>query len=260
MVSLNTTTENAGLVFKGTALESSLQKYIIDRILQEQKLPDFHRNPFNQSYDFWLARSVRHLDLSSAPEKYKSQKLSQLDYLFRHHPSTTWQWRDDELSLLIKQLLQPYLKFFKHLTRIKIHLQKVSRAVSLHRDLSAGQIYYLKNDLSSEVGVSLLPYRMYPWVDLIDFDLGRSPQDNCRYSLKVPLTEDTQNYGRQILSFNQQTENIFYYTTHGDVYFLDESRFHAADQVPHLRGLIFIDGILDLELVRRVQLSDLMPT
>lgn len=252
--------KNAGLVFEGTALESALQKHVINQILKEQDSPEFNKNPFNQSYDFWLARSVRHIEINSAPEKYQSQKLSQLDYLFRHHPATTWRWREDELSLQIQQLLQPYLKFFKHLTRIKIHLQKKSRAVILHRDLSAGQTYYLKNEISTEQGAHFIPYRMYPWVDLKDFDFGRSPQDYCRYSLKVPLSEDVNNYGRQILSGNPQTESSLYYTTHGNFYFLDESQFHAADQVPHLRGLIFIDGILDMDVVRSVELGRLTPT
>lgn len=243
------------LMIPNSEVDFSFQQEIIKDVVKQVNLGPNQRSPFDQSYEFWIARSVRHLNLNSIPEKYRNQKCSQLDYLFRHHPQSEWTWSEDFLSEQIKLLLQPYLNFFLHPTRVKIHLQVKNSDVFMHRDLSAGQKYFLKNELSTELGPKYIKYRMYPWVDLSDFELGRNEDSYCRYSLKIPISENRLNYGLQFIAEPNSSELKKYrYTTNGNVYFLDESEFHGAEHVNHIRGLVFVDGILNPEVLKSANL------
>lgn len=227
-----------------TAIEAHVQRELISSVIDGRPTAPTANEDRNSSYPFWSAKAIRYLDLQSVPAKYHAQKFSQVEYLFRHHPMANWIWETDRAAALVREIVEPYTRIFSRMTRIKIHLQKPGQRVIFHRDLSAGRVFKLQNPLSTSLGTEDHTYQMYPWVDLKDFPLTHlKSNESLAYSLKIPLSLDTANYGRQTIL----DQKPYYYSTSGNLYLLNESNFHGAETVPHVRGMVFIDGIIDLE-------------
>jgi hypothetical protein len=221
-------------------IDKTLQTRLINLVLNSSARS---ADPRDLSYGFWMAKSLRHLEIESAPEYYRQFRISQVEYLFRHSPQTTWSWSSCTEAELIRELIAPFAEIFAHMTRVKIHLQKIGERVAPHRDLSAGQVYSLVDRCSTALGPNSLPYQMYPWVRLEDFPYANRANAEIAYSLKIPLSVDLESYGRQSI-FDR---GLQLYTTDGDLYLLNENNLHGSEAVPYVRGLVFIDGIINLE-------------
>jgi hypothetical protein len=239
--------QDLGLQFTAYRLDKALQRELIAHVLNTDDAARALGQ--NASYPIWTARSVRRLRMSSVPRRYHERKFSQVEYIFRHHPQSEWEWNDDALSIQVRSIVESFVlafPLFVKLTRVKIHLQKPRLDLSLHRDLTVGQYYGLAEPLAVTPGPHRLRYQAYDWVDLADFDLYTpdEPRRN-QFSLKIPLSDDGSGYGRQLC----RTDQIREYTSDGHYYLLNETIDHGASGVAYARGLVFVDGILDLEVL-----------
>lgn len=242
--------------FSRFVLAEKEQNQIISSILDDRSQGAL--KAVDLSYDFWLAKSLRHLDISTVPSYYQNQKVSRVEFLFRHHPTPKWIWAESDLSHLVQAKLREFDKahpgVIQYMTRVKIHLQEPGRRVPFHRDLTAGHTYNLKNELSTDPGPHSLRYKMSDWVRLEDFNLDFNLKSSHNgFSLKLPLSQRFGFYGKPLM-FDQ---GVCEYTSNGSYYLLNESQPHAADPVEYYRGLIFVDGIFDVSKLKPGQFDHL---
>ncbi len=216
-------------------------------------------DPRNRSYDIWAALAVRAIDPKSFPAKYLNQRISQVEYLFRHDPRTQWNWREEmPLTPLIKKIVAPYEKLFSFFSRVKIHIQRLNHTVHFHRDLTAGLEYQIINSLTTEwADTKPIAYQMYPWVDLNDLPPNSHESDPLlrnAFALKIPLSENPENYGLQTIVDGRP----YYYTTQGNAYLLNENCYHGTQAVPFYRGLIFVDGIINPQALKEMKIEPVL--
>lgn len=242
-------------MFPGTEVPRNIQNEILN-YFRSESYENNAKDPKNNSYDVWNALSIRAIDPTSFPEKYRQQRISQVEYLFRHDPRTRWNWNNEvPLTPLIQNLVRPYEQLFSFFSRVKVHIQKIGGNVPFHRDLTAGNFYQIPDPCSTALAVSgNIAYQMYPWVDLNDLPSAiqsNDPVDKNAFSLKIPLSEDPLNYGKQTIYDGGE----FYYTTQGNAYLLNENCFHGSEAVSFMRGLVFIDGIINPEGLNQLKVE-----
>lgn len=245
----------AGVYFPNSELSSDIQSKILKAVSERQKTAiqekeNRSKAPDHSVYDFWDALSIRGLDQDQIPEYGKAQALSGVEFLLRQKPNLKWSWRETEVTEMVQEILAPYLGIFSFISRVKIHIQVPGQRVPFHRDLVLANAYDLQNPFSSLPGTQQLKFRMFPWVPAEETMIeSTSHKDQNYYALKIPLTEKAGDYGRQTIV----AEKPYYYDHGGNAYLLNEKSFHGAEACKHHRGLIFVDGILDLEKLARMK-------
>jgi hypothetical protein len=188
----------------------------------------------------------------SMPTDLAPDHYGRWTYLARYDASLRWSWRDDSCRKIVESFMDKLNGIYKAVTRVNILLQRPGIPLVPHRDLRAGEFYPdMKRPEVNAIGTERLRYIGDAWfahhAEKIEDSLHR---DQKYLSLKVPLTERPGNPGNPFVVANQRK---IFYDSLGNALFLNEAEMqHGADPVDFYRGVVFIDGILDLQ-----RLSDL---
>lgn len=160
-----------------------------------------------------------------------------INWAARLEPTLDWEWIDTPIT----PILQKYVNQIKHLyvkfNRVLILVQKPGSAIPMHSDK------VVQNQYSEE------KFAPGPAIDLKMTENNVHWDYNRYLTLKWPLTEIPGNNGTPTVSIDGQE---FHYNTHNNLFAINEvDILHGAGAVDHRRGVIFLDGLLDYEALRR---------
>ncbi len=172
--------------------------------------------------DYWKMFSCRTLGSAYSP---REERIMRMDH------TKTWEWHGDKLSQDVRRLVEPFTdRYYSHLTRVELLIQKPGNEVPCHKDRITGQQY---GDF-----IAIRPF---------EDDWNRF-NANCHADFRVHWK---QHYlggrlalGPQGLSYvlNEPPRKT-YYETASKFFFLNEDVLHGAEPVDFWRGVVFVDGI-----------------
>jgi len=215
------------------AIDPGIQKEIIDLVVADGFTVE--------SQLFWLKYNVRSLVQSTVPNSQGAQE----DYFYRLDPTVGWFWENTPVTALVRPLITNIEYLFSKLTRVKIFVQKPGMEIPAHRDLVPGNEYkFLTDEFSSTIGSYCGIYKGHPKLVM---------EPNTRHSeqkylnLKIPLSTSEKNHGKPFIFVDGVKT---YHSSKNRFYFLNEYEiFHGCDPVDFYRGVIFVDGILDMKVL-----------
>lgn len=192
---------------------------------------------------FWLKYDVRSLDRDSIVGSYATEKAPG-DFFYRLDPRAAWYWEDNGVALLVKPMIAEVGHLFTKVTRIKVFIQKPDMEIASHRDLMPGNNYRsIGGKYKPTVGVFNGTFVGHPNLHV---EPNTRHRDQKYLNLKIPLSADPGNPGKPfIIDKDGQKE---YLVSDDCFYFLNEYEiFHGCDAVNFYRGVIFVDGMLNME-------------
>lgn len=190
-------------------IDAAHQKSIIEEVVQK-----------GTDLGVWYSYLIRGVDGYSDTEAYNN----------RLNVDFPWSYQDTPITGLVQELLTPVSNFFTP-TRIKIFVQKPHEALIEHCD----KLEYRNN----------LLFRNFLKTDQFhDFFVEPHHEKQACLALKIPLSEKAGDNGKSYI----RHQGSKYYIRPGNHYYLfNESRLrHGADPCAHFRGVMFIDGRIDL--------------
>ncbi len=192
---------------------------------------------------FWVKCDVRSMDRPRGGSENPPE-----DFFYRLDPRTAWHWEDTPLANMVRPMVDSVEHLFTKLTRVKVFIQKPHMAISAHRDLVPGNEYkhisgvYTPTIIGTYCGI----YHGHPNLPV---EPNTRHRDQKYLNLKIPLTSVEGNYGKPYII--GKSEGKEYLSADGHFYFLNEYEiFHGCDVVDFPRGIIFVDGILDMESLK----------
>lgn len=177
----------------------------------------------------WKVLNFRRPQLDASLQKVFTEMQREPDFWLRHRTDLNWQWQTHELP--IQELIEPVLPYYKVLTRVASLVLKPGESVPPHRDRVDGNLYE-DGRLTLNANVS---------------HTNSFHKDNQYLALKIPLIFSAEKYGRPYLVKGEQRN---YYNFSYSCYAIDEYTVqHGVEPVDYWRGVIVMDGILNLEKV-----------
>lgn len=172
-------------------------------------------------------------------------------YFSRLDPTLPWEWVGGEGCALVAQILEPVLPLFRVLTRVKIVLQIPGKTVHTHRDLVPGTVYEdLRSEYDGAVGTERLLYKGLPWIEEVKPFENEDHHRNLCLSLKIPLSDRPGEPGRPFIVAGGRKAH---YNPDDRLFFLNEVDMqHGADPVPFWRGVVFVNGLWNLDRLTRI--------
>jgi hypothetical protein len=154
-----------------------------------------------------------------------------------------WEWIDTPITPILKKYVDQIKHLYIKFNRVLILVQKPGSAIPLHSDK------VVKNNYDSE------HFAPGPAIDLAIAESNDHWQYNRYLTLKFPLTELPNNNGKPIISIDGQVKH---YNVGNNLFAINEvDIMHGAQAVEHRRGVIFLDGILDYEALKKEPWSDI---
>jgi hypothetical protein len=229
-------------------LDHSLLQKILEYLVQNASVS----MPLGKQDPFWLGQRIRGVDMDTVPEELKSLNPAQIEFFLRQRTDVSWNWVDTPITQTVYKLLEPISSLYKTLTRVKIFAQIPTKAILPHRDLVAGAMYNrMHEDTVTRLGTNLLRYNGEEWFKKI-----YTVPDNFAHAeqgylaLKIPL--DFLQPGRSYLCDFEN--NRYYYDPSNKPYLLNEYEIlHGVDAGDQWRGVVFLDGILDISKINCMQ-------
>lgn len=162
--------------------------------------------------------------------------------VYRMDVAKNWEWRTDELSQMVRTLIDPFVHYYVKVTRVMCIAQIPGVALDTHVDHIAGQYY----DYGMNLGSHTTPDAM---IELFrDGKLQADPH----------LHEKQRYYGGRLFL---QDENSSYYVEDGEkFYYHPENRFfflrdafeHGSDAQAAWRGFLYIDGMFRPDMMESI--------
>jgi hypothetical protein len=148
---------------------------------------------------------------------------------------------------LVKSLLEPVEHLFTKLTRVAAFVQTPGMRIGAHRDLIPGNSYkHIQSPYSQKFGGYSGVYRGDP--NLIVENNTRHP-DQRYLNLKIPISSDPNNSGEPYI---HNGKDKLYLKSNDCYYFINEYEImHGCDPVNFYRGVIFIDGIINMDVLEQ---------
>ncbi len=151
-------------------------------------------------------------------------------YDLRLDTSLPWRYFDTPIASLVQSLLEP-LEGILSVTRIKIFLQKPNQALSEHCD----KLEYKNN---------LLFRNFFKTSQFHDFFKEPLHEEQKCLALKIPISERTDECGKSYLRIDGKK---YYLNSQNHLYMFNESKLlHGADSCGYWRGVVFVDGKINL--------------
>jgi hypothetical protein len=195
---------------------------------------------------FWISGGMRYLkNPPSILSKYQQGRFS---YLARGMSELNWVWGDNAGVDNVRSLLSKLNGFLVNITRIAIIIQKPGYEVPTHRDLIVGSNYSnLKDSYSTFLGSQELIYFGEDWFHkLLEIPKNTYHSDQNYFGLRIPISEKPGENGRPYV-INEDGKKE-YYDFGNNLFLLNEAHYgHGADPVDFYRGVIIVDGKLNLE-------------
>lgn len=150
-----------------------------------------------------------------------------------------WEYFQNPLKDLVQELVSPLCSFYSP-TRIKIFVQKPNESLREHCD----KLEYKNNALFRD----FLKTEQFH-----DFFVEPFHQAQKCLTIKIPLSEIPGDNGKGYFLY----QGMKYYLKPGNnFYMFNESKLrHGADPCSHFRGVIFLDGVINLVELEKIKLS-----
>ena len=187
----------------------------------------------------WVQISLRTLDRSTMKDTENHIK----DFHYRLDPQTEWYWEDNAVVPVVRSLIENIEHLYTKLTRIRAFIQLPFTSVIPHRDLIPGNDYnHIENAYSPEPGAFCGTFMGHPELFV---EPNTRHRDQKYLNLKIPLTTKVGDSGKAYI-IEEGTKK--YLVANDRFYFLNEYEiFHGCDPVEFHRGIIFVDGILNMK-------------
>ena len=222
-------------------IESSVSEKIVDFVVKTQKTNGGARSlqVLNvQQEAFWKSFTLMSTE-KDIPHNGQPKGLS--DFWERHHTELDWQWISSDITDLVKNEIGKIRPLYHHLNRVKILLQNPGTTVPMHRDPVAGSVYGGQVFSPPEPG--------------IEIKVNTYHKDQNFLCIKIPLTSKPKNNGEPRLEIDGKR---YRYEVGRNFFLLNEIEMtHGAAPVDFYRGVIFIDGLLNMEAVKSLQLRSI---
>jgi hypothetical protein len=215
------------------------------------------RGLYPEARPMWKWRGLAEPDPAAIPDGARAwfaaqerggPSLARWGYYARLDRDLPWIWTDSEASPLVRRLLEPVLPLYRRLTKVNVVLQVPGEPVPSHRDLVYGNTYRLESPYHWRSGPSALVYEGEPWVPHTAPISSVSHEENGYLCLKIPLSERPDDAGNPYVELRGERH---YYTSRNRFFFLNEvEMLHGAEPTSFWRGVVFVNGILDMDAVR----------
>jgi hypothetical protein len=175
--------------------------------------------------------------------KDKGFNSNWLNWACRLHPNLEWEWIDTPITDLIKSYVKQIEHLYIKFNRVLILVQKPGSEIPLHTDKAVRNCYNSENFVPG------------PATDIIFQDNNYHWDYNKYLTLKFPLTDKTLDNGKPIV----KVDNVEYqYTSNNKLFAINEvDILHGAKAVDHRRGVIFLDGLLNYEALKKESWNDI---
>lgn len=224
-------------------IPAEIQRDIIDFTLKHAQYTPPERPDVD---DFWVTQGLT---------KMVDVEVSSLDpfqrgwwhYYSRLDDDKKWEWLDLPIVPVVKDVLAPLERLYSRFTRVTVILQIPGRDIPAHRDLIPGDEYSrLADPRYTATGDQTMIFR---GMDFFSSKKADFPKDRHRrqwyLNLKVPLSQKADDPGKPFILHGGRK---IHYSSGNKLFFLNEAEiYHGADPVDFYRGVLFVDGIFDLE-------------
>ena len=227
-------------------------------IVRREGVPIRGLHPTAHGGVYWTWRGLAEPDPSILPEagrrwlaeqKDPAISLSRWGYYARLDPDVPWVWTDSLAVPIVRRILDPVLHLYERLTKVNVILQVPGTTVPPHRDLVPGNAYALADPLHWAEGPTVRRYEGATWLDRVRPIRSASHAKNRYFSLKIPLSERADDAGS---AFAQRDGKRHTYGSNHRLFFLNEVEIlHGAAPVAFWRGVVFVNGILDVGAIDR---------
>ncbi len=201
------------------------QLTIIEYTKSQGQKAGFNRDVDGVYCEPWYFLSLRTIENRQEVKEQINGPVS--DFKFRYSPLCHWKWQETPITQLVKSLVNPILHLYENfeITRVQVIIQKPGVDLPLHRDRTEDKI-------SEQIQAH-----------------------NLKLALKIPLTEVQDDNGSPHLEIDSQ--QIKYNA--GNSYFtINELDLrHGALAVKHYRGVISVDGHLNLSSLTNERKTEL---
>lgn len=160
-----------------------------------------------------------------------------LNWAGRLHPDLEWEWIDTPITPILKSLVDKIKHLYIKFNRVLILVQKEGSEIPLHTDKAVRNVYETENFIPG------------PAKNLNFNDNDIHWHYNKFLTLKFPLTMIPNNNGKPKIKIK---DNEYFYDVKNNLFAINEVNIlHGADAVNHKRGVIFLDGILNYDALKK---------
>lgn len=155
-----------------------------------------------------------------------------LNWACRLDPDLEWEWVDTPITPVIKNIVGRISHLYERFNRALILVQKPGSAIAMHTDK------VMRNSYQGEM------FDPGPTTQLFTHDNDLHWAKNRYLTLKFPLTEKPGDNGAPLIEIDHQ---VYRYDVGRSLFAINEvDAKHGAAAVGHRRGVLFLDGILDM--------------
>jgi hypothetical protein len=208
----------------------------------------------------WLWRGLAEPDPEAVPEAGrawlaaqppKGPCLSAWGYYARLDPQAKWIWTDSAAVPIVRRILEPVLPLYRLLTKVNVVLQIPGQLLGAHRDLVTGNVYDLESPYTWRLGSTPMRYEGTPWLsNVAPIHSASHRDDNAYLCLKIPISERADDAGNPFFDLGRRR---LYYTSRNRFFFINEvEMLHGAEPATFFRGVVFVNGILNMDEIRRI--------
>lgn len=196
-----------------------------------------HKVNQHEQTDYFGRVQITRLTENSRQRLGKGYHSDWSNWAGRLDPNLEWEWIDTPITDLVQKYVQQVQHLYQRFHRVLILVQQVGSDIPLHTDKVVKNTY--KDGIFQPGPAENLP------IDHNDIHW----QHNRYLALKWPLTEVADNNGKPLIEIN----NIVYqYDVGRHCFAINEVDVkHGANAVTHRRGVIFLDGILNYEALKK---------
>jgi hypothetical protein len=166
-----------------------------------------------------------------------------LNWACRLDSDLEWEWIDTPITNILKKYVSSIQHLYLKFNRVLILVQKQGSEIPLHTDK------VVKNDYTDG------KFSPGPTADLYIKETDDHWNHNKYLTLKYPLTDIAKNNGHSIIELGG---NVYKYNAEDKLFAINEVDMkHGAKPVTHRRGVIFLDGVLNYDALKKEQWKDI---
>lgn len=215
---------------------------------------------YGKTKPFWQAQIFRDCHYSTLPSpvfnflKQNSHLYAEVCHFLRLEPNICWRWSNRSIAKKLEEEISSLMFFFKRLTRVAAFLQKPGMSINAHCDLVPGCRYKgIVDEFTAEIKSDndLIYQGAKWWKDIFTHQYPLVHKKQGYLGLRIPISLNPNLLGRQYLKLDSKK---YYYDTANRAFFINEYQImHGADAVDFVRGVLFVDGELNLDKVELIK-------